>query len=113
MSENTRTKSLPCAIFDHVLWGIRAEDGSWRRGEISLGECLLLFTSLDSLHAYLDGCDDREEAGLEAVIFSRNRKTCGRGARKALQEGVVGALFDPAPGTGEAPFLQFARQNPR
>jgi hypothetical protein len=109
MSENTNTKSLPCAIFDHVLWAIRGADGSWRRGEILLGECLLLFTSLDALHAYLDGCDDGDEAGLRPEVFSRSRKAFGRGARVAVREGLVGALFDPAPGAGEAPFLQFAR----
>jgi hypothetical protein len=102
-------KSLPCTIFDHVLWFIQGTDGTWRRGEILLGECLLLFTSLDSLHTFLDGCEDRAEAGLRAAVFSRNRKEFGRSAREAVRAGVVGALFDPTPDQAEAPFLQFAR----
>jgi hypothetical protein len=102
-------KSLPCTMFDHVLWLIEAGDGSPRRAEILLGECLLLFTSLDSVQDYLHGCEDLEEAGLRPVVFSRNRKEFGQRARRAVQSGIVGALFDPAPGHGEAPFLRFAK----
>src|SRR5438067_2005016 len=102
-------KSLPCTIFDHVLWLIQATDGSWRRGEISLGECLLLFTSLDNLHLFLDACEDRESAGLKPLVFSRNRKEFGMSARDAVRSGIIGALIDPPPGTGEAPFLRFSK----
>ena len=103
------TKAIPCTTFDHVVWLIQAGDGSWRRAEIQLGECLVLFTSLDSLHAFLDGCEDRAEACLRPVVFSRNRKEFGLKAREAARKGLVGALFDPPPGTGEAPFLRFAK----
>ena len=105
----TPMKSLPCAIFDHVVWLIQAADGSWRRGEITFGECLLLFTSLDSLHEFISGCDEGERAWLQPAVFSRNRKEFGRMARRAVQAGVIGALFDPAPGQGEAPFLPFSK----
>jgi hypothetical protein len=105
----SETRSLPCTIFDHTVWLIQAADGSWRRGEIQLGQCLMLFTSLDTLHAFIDGCEDRDEAALRAVIFSRNRKEFGARAREAARRGIVGALFDPPPGTGEAPFLPFAK----
>src|SRR3954462_6441432 len=103
------TKSLPSTLFDHRVWCIQATDGSWRRAEIELGECLLLFTSLDSLHAYIDGCEDRREANLTALLFSTTRKEFGRRAREAGKKGIVGALFDPEPETGEAPFLRFAK----
>lgn len=103
------TKSLPSTIFDHVMWWIQSADGTSRRAEISLGECLLLFTSMDSLQEFLNQCEDREAAGLRAVIFSRTRKEFGARARSAAQGGIVGALFDPDPATGEAPFLPFAR----
>jgi hypothetical protein len=105
----SRTRAVPCTIFDHVLWLVEAADGTWRRGEILFGECLLLFTSLDSLQAFLDGCEDREEARLRPRVFSRSRKEFGRAAREAVTHGVVGALIDPGPGAGEAPFLQFSR----
>ncbi len=104
-----RTKSLPCTVFDHVVWSIQAADGTRRRVEISLGETLVLFTSLDSLHTFLGGCPDRTEAGLRAGVFSRNRKEFGIKAREAARQGVVGALFDPGPGAGEAPFLRFSK----
>ena len=78
---------------------------------MSLGQCLLLFTSLDSVSQFIDGCEDREEAGLHPAVFSRSRKEFGARARKAIREGLIGALFDPAPGAGEAPFLQFSRLN--
>ena len=107
-----RTKSLPCTTFDHVVWTIQAADGSRRRVEIALGECLPLFTSLDSLHSFLDGCMDCREEGLKPVIFSRSRKEFGVQARDAARHGVVGALFDPGPGAGEAPFLRFAKDAP-
>jgi hypothetical protein len=105
----SETKALPSTLFDHLVWGVQSSDGAFRRAEISLGECLLLFTSLDSVHAYLDGCEDREEQGLRAVVFSRSRKEFGRSARRVTPTGVVGALFDPCPDAGEAPFLPFAR----
>ncbi|HEU4752351.1 MAG TPA: hypothetical protein VFU47_04510 [Armatimonadota bacterium] len=107
----SETRALPCTIFDHVVWLIQASDGSWRRGEIQLGECLMLFTSLDALHAFIDGCEDRQEAGLRPAVFSRNRKEFGHKAREAARRGLVGALFDPPPGTGEAPFLRFAKHS--
>jgi len=107
------TKALPSAIFDHMLWHIEAADGAWRRGEITLGECLLLFTSLDSLLAFIEGCDDKEEAGLHPAVFSRNRKEFGRSARRAVRDGMIGGLFDPAPGAGEAPFLPFSKTTAR
>jgi hypothetical protein len=100
------TRSLPCTIFDHLVWFIQDGD-AYRRAEIRLGECILLFTSLDSAQDYLNGCD--EGAGLHAVVFSRNRKEFGQRARKAVREGVVGALFDAAPQSGEAPFLRFVK----
>lgn len=103
------TRALPSTMFDHVVWAIQATDGTLRRAEIAFGECLLVFTSLDALHTFLDGCDDREEAGLHPIVLSRNRKEFGRRARKAIKDGIVGALFDPEPGPGEAPFLQFSR----
>jgi hypothetical protein len=103
------TKAIPCTIFDHVLWLIQAADGSPRRAEIRLGECLLLFTSLDALQEFLNGCEDRDTCHLRPVVFSRNRKEFGKRAREAARDGVIGALFDPAPETGEAPFLQFAK----
>lgn len=102
-------KALPCTVFDHVLWLVQAADGTCRRAEILLGDCLLLFTSLDALHAFVDGCEDRDTARLRPVIFSRSRKEFGHKAREAAREGMVGALFDPGPGTGEAPFLRFAK----
>jgi hypothetical protein len=105
------TQSLPSTIFDHRMWIIEAADGTWRLAEISLGECILVFTSLDSLHGFLDGCEDRDDAGLHPVVFSRNRKEFGKRAREAVRQGIVGALFDPAPITGEAPFLQFSRKS--
>ena len=104
-----QTKSLPCTIFDHVIWAIQTADGSLRRGEIALGECMLLFTSMDALQAFIDSCEDREEAGLHATVFSRNRKEFGRRAREVAQSGGIGALYDPSAGSGVAPFLQFAR----
>jgi hypothetical protein len=109
------TVRLQAAIFDHVLWALRAADGCWRRGEIMLGECLLLFTSLDSLHAFLEDCADTsgrepDEPQEPAVaVFSRNRREFGERARQAARSGVVGALLDPPSGSGEAPFLGFAR----
>jgi hypothetical protein len=103
------TKSLPATIFDHMVWFIETGDGSWRRVEILLGECLVLFTSLDTLHAFIEGCDARERAAMRAAVFSRNRKEFGRRARQAVKAGVIGALIDPAPECGEAPFLRFAK----
>jgi hypothetical protein len=105
----TRMTSMPSTTFDHMLWAVQGADGSWRRGNIVLGDCLLLFTSMDSLYGFLAGCEDREAAHLRPVVFSRSRKEFGRKAREAVRGGVVGALFDPAPGTGEAPFLRFAK----
>ena len=105
----SHTKAIPCTIFDHVLWLIQAADGSARRAEIRLGECLLLFTSLDALQEFLDGCEDRDTAHLHPVVFSRNRKEFGKRAREAARTGVIGALFDPTPQGEEAPFLQFAK----
>ena len=105
----SQEKSLPCTIFDHVLWLVQSADGTSRRAEIRLGDCLLLFTSLDSLQSFINGCDDRESAHLRPVVFSRCRKEFGQKAREAAQKGVVGALFDPDPGAGEAPFLRFAK----
>jgi hypothetical protein len=105
----SETRSLPSTLFDHLVWGVQSSDGAFRRAEISLGECLLLFTSMDSVHSYLDGCEDREEQGLRPVVFSRGRKEFGRSARRVARAGIVGALFDPCPDAGEAPFLPFAR----
>jgi len=105
----SQTQSLPCTTFDHVLWLVQAADGSWRRAEILLGECLLLFTSLDAVNEFINGCEDAEAAQLRAVVFSRNRKEFGRRARQAVEAGMVGALFDPVPEPGEAPFLRFAK----
>ena len=92
-----------------MLWLVETADGTWRRGEILLGECVLLFTSLDALHTFVEACEDRDEAKLHPVVFSRNRKEFGRRARQAARQGVIGALIDPAPDVAEAPFLQFAR----
>ena len=103
------TKAVPSAMFDHMVWGIQAVDGSLRRGEIAPGECLLLFTSLDSLHDFLAACGERDGAGLKPAVFSRGRKEFGRRAREAVRGGVVGALFDPCADGGEAPFLRFSR----
>ncbi|MFN3651949.1 MAG: hypothetical protein ACK47B_20435 [Armatimonadota bacterium] len=103
------TRCIPSSIFAHCLWGVQTHRDEWRSAEISLGECLLLFTSLDAVHSYIAGCDDAREAGLHPQLFSRNRKEFGRGARQAAAEGFVGALFDAMPGPGEAPFLRFAR----
>lgn len=103
------TRSLPCTVFDHVVWAAQSADGSLRRAEIRLGECILLFTSLDSVQDYMNACDDREAEGLHPVVFSRNRKEFGMRARKAVQNGAIGALFDASPGSGEAPFLRFAK----
>lgn len=100
-------------MFDHKIWAVQAVNGVCRRAEIQLGECLLLFTSLDSLHAYLDCCEDRELEGLRPVVFSKNRKEFGIRARRSAQEGCVGALFDPAGGNGEAPFLPFSKISSR
>lgn len=105
----SETRAIPSTIFDHVVWMVQDAAGTPRRAEILHGECLLLFTSLDALQVYIDGCEDRDEARLRAVVFSRNRKDFGRAARDAVRAGVVGALFDPEPGSGEAPFLQFSR----
>lgn len=102
------SQSLPCSIFDHVVWSIQAADGTLRRGEIALGECQLLFTSMDSLQSFIDRCEDGPNAGLRACVFSRNRKEFGRRARECAQAGVIGALFDPDADSGTAPFLQFA-----
>lgn len=104
-------RHLPCTIFDHVVWGVRCGGGKLRRGAIALGECLLLFTSLDSVYEYLNGCPDRDAEELHAVVFSRNRREFGRRARQAAADGMIGALLDPRAGEGEAPFLRFARQN--
>jgi hypothetical protein len=103
------TKSLPCTIFDHIVWFIQGADGACRRAEIRLGECVLLFTSLDSAQDFINGCDDRDTEGLHPVVFSRNRKEFGARARKAVQQGMIGALFDATPESGEAPFLRFAK----
>lgn len=102
------TKCLPSSIFDHVLWIAQAADGSNRRAAISLGNCILLFTSLDAAQEYLNACEEHEGAAL-AVVFSRNRKEFGSRARQEARAGVVGALFDPDPRTGQAPFLRFAK----
>lgn len=110
MAESTSTKCLPCTVFDHVVWRVQAADGSWRRAQIPLGECVLLFTSLDAVHDFINGCEEEEEEDrLRPVIFSRSRKEFGRQARRAAQSGVIGALFDPVPQTGEAPFLRFGK----
>lgn len=103
------TRSLPCTIFDHVVWFIQSSDGAARRAEIRLGECVLLFTSLDSAQDYLNSCEDREQEGLRPAVFSRNRKEFGLRARKAVQNGAIGALFDASPDSGEAPFLRFSK----
>ena len=103
------TRSLPCTIFDHVVWLVQTAEGTARRAEIRLGECVLLFTSLDSAQDYLNACEDRDPEGLRPVVFSRNRKEFGLRARKAVQNGVIGALFDAEPGSGEAPFLRFSK----
>ena len=103
------TKSLPCTIFGHVVWAVQGADGTLRRAEIALGQCLLLFTSLDSAHEYINSCD--ADSGLRAPIFSRTRKEFGRRAREVAHAGVVGALIDPDPCSGEAPFLKFARSS--
>ena len=105
----SQTKSIPCTIFDHVVWFVQAGDGSSRRAEILHGECLLLFTSLDAVHGFLDTCEDRDTAGLKPAIFSRSRKSFGERARESARAGVVGALFDPQTDCGEAPFLRFAK----
>lgn len=103
------TKSLPSAIFDHVLWIAQGADGSARRAAISLGNCILLFTSLDAAQEYLNACEEGEGTAAQAVVFSRNRKEFGTRARQEAREGVVGALFDPDPRTCQAPFLRFAK----
>lgn len=105
----SETKAIPCTIFEHVVWMIQDTAGAPRRAEILHGECLLLFTSLDTLQTYINGCAEGTESGLHPVVFSRNRKEFGRAAKEAVRSGVVGALFDPTPGSGEAPFLQFSR----
>lgn len=109
MAETTPTKSLPCTVFDHVVWLVQASDGSWRRAAIPLGECVLLFTSLDAANDFINGVEDEEELRLQPVVFSRSRKDFGRRARMAARMGVIGALFDPNPKTGVAPFLRFAK----
>ena len=68
------TRSLPCTIFDHVVWLVQTADGTARRAEIRLGECVLHVTSLDSAQDYLNACEDRDPEGLRPVVFSRNRK---------------------------------------
>ncbi|MBM3458899.1 MAG: hypothetical protein FJX77_10260, partial [Armatimonadetes bacterium] len=98
-------RHLPCTIFDHALWGVQSGEGELRKGVIALGECLLLFTSLDSLYGYLDGCPDRETEQLHSTVFSRNRREFGQRAREAAADGLVGALLDARAGEGEAPFL--------
>jgi hypothetical protein len=92
-----------------MVWMVEAADGSCGRAEIQLGECLLLFTSLDTLHTFVSGCEGRADTRFAPAVFSRNRKEFGRRAREAAQTGIIGALFDPAPGTGKAPFLRFAK----
>ena len=109
------TKSLPSTLFDHVLWTLDSADGGWRRAEIQLGDCVLLFTSLDALQEFLNQCGDGDGFDAEAecrarpVVYSRSRKEFGRRARQALRAGFVGGLIDPDPRTGEAPFLRFSR----
>src|SRR5437763_14293942 len=95
-------KSLPCTIFDHVLWLVQAADGTCRRAQIRLGDCLLLFTSLDALQSFINDCDDRESAQLRPVVFSRCRKEFGQKARAVAQAGLIRALFDTDPGPGGA-----------
>jgi hypothetical protein len=102
-------RALPCTIFDHRVYYIRGADGAPRRGRIALGDCLLLFTSLDGVYGYLDGCPGWEREGLAAAVFSKNRKQFGKRAREAVSSGVVGALIDPEGGLGRAPFLRFSK----
>ena len=104
-----KTKALPFTVFDHVVWALQTSDGTCRRAEILLGECLLLFTSMDSLQTYVNHCEDALEPELRPTVFSRSRKEFGRRAREAALAGIVGALFDPNHDHGEAPFLQFSR----
>jgi hypothetical protein len=109
MAETVHTKSLPCTVFDHVVWLVQTPDGSWRRAAIPLGECVLLFTSLDAANDFINGVDEAEGISLNAAVFSRSRKDFGRQARMAARLGVIGALFDPNPQTGVAPFLRFGK----
>lgn len=109
MAETIPTKSLPCTVFDHVVWLVQTPEGSWRRAAIPLGECVLLFTSLDAANDFVNGVGEAEGISLKAAVFSRNRKDFGRQARMAARMGVVGALFDPNPKTGVAPFLRFGK----
>jgi len=109
MAETIPTTNLPCTVFDHVVWLLQTPDGSWRRAAIPLGECVLLFTSLDAANDFISGADEGEDSSLRAVVFSRSRKDFGRRARMAASQGVIGALFDPSPKTGVAPFLRFGK----
>lgn len=109
MAETTPSKCLPCTVFDHVVWQVQATDGSWRRASIPLGECVLLFTSLDAVNDFINGCEAGEQNHLRPAVFSRSRKEFGRQAREAARLGVIGALFDPVPQAGEAPFLRFGK----
>ncbi len=109
----SQTRSVPSSIFDHVLWRIQDVEGTWSRAEIPLGECVLLFTSMDAAHAFLDCCEELSRADLRPVIFSRSRKEFGRSAREANRLGLIGALIDPCPDGDEAPFLAFARTRHR
>lgn len=109
MAETIPTTSLPATVFDHVVWLVQAPDGAWRRAAIPMGECVLLFTSLDAANDFINGVDENEGTALKASVFSRNRKDFGRRARMAARMGVIGALFDPNPQTGVAPFLRFGK----
>ena len=109
MAESISHRCLPCTVFDHVVWQVQTTDGSWRRAAIPLGECVLLFTSLDAVNDFINGCDDEEQIRLRPAVFSRSRKEFGRQARQAARNGVIGALFDPIPLAGEAPFLRFGK----
>ncbi len=103
----SESQALPSTLFDHVLWTVRGPDGHPRGARIAHGECILLFSSLDALHGYLDRCEDGAE--WQPTVFSRSRKDFGRGARVAARDGMIGALIDPTPSLSEAPFLPFAR----
>ncbi len=99
--------AIPSAIFDHTLWCVRTSDGAAGRARVSIGECLFLFTSLDAAYAYLDFCLGPDSREARPAVFSRNRRQFGAMAREAAADGIVGALMDPRPQEGVAPFLRF------
>lgn len=105
----SQIRSIPCTVFDHLVWSLQTGEGEVRQAQTALGPCLLLFTSLDSLYTFVETCEDREDAQLRPVVFSRNRREFGERARNAIRSGAMGALFDPVADTGEAPLLRFSR----